>query len=65
MPIGRPALHYGFEREASNFRTRVVEAIGIERLCVSKGQVVVLGTPCWQRGEKSQAGEDGDGAERP
>lgn len=63
MPVGRPALSYGFEREAGNFRTRVVEAVGIERLCVCQGQVVVCGTACGQGGEKGQAEEDGAGAE--
>lgn len=65
MPIGRPALSYGFERETGCFRTRVVEAVGIERLRVGQGQVVVRGAAGGERGEKGQAGEDGDGAELP
>jgi hypothetical protein len=65
MPIGRPALHYGLEREAGDFRTRVVEAVGTERLRVGQGQVVVCGTACGRRGENGQAEKDGDDAELP
>lgn len=63
MPVGRPALSYGFEREAGDFRAGVVEAVGIECLRVGQGQVVVCGAACGQRGEKGQAEEDGNGAE--
>jgi hypothetical protein len=51
MPIGRPALNYGFERETGRFRARVVEAVGIERLRVGQSQVVVRGASGGQRSE--------------
>ncbi len=65
MPIGRPTLHYGFKREPGYFCARVVEVVGIERLRIGQGQVIVRGAAGGQRGEEGQAGEDGDCTELP
>jgi hypothetical protein len=65
MPIGRRALHYGFERETGCFRAGVVEAVGIERLRVGQSQIVVRGASGGQPGEQGQSEEANDCTDLP